>query len=66
LLIYKTYTSEQAKLPEGPKNPAHLLEPGELLRLAAGLQVLHYREEVAERATAELVARKVATGKLHI
>ncbi len=66
LLIYKTYTSEQAKLPKGPKNPAHLLEAGELFRLAAGLQVLHYREEVAEKATAELVARKVATGNLHI
>jgi tellurite methyltransferase len=61
LLIYKTYTSMEAKL-GGPKNPAHLLEPGELLRLVAGLHVLHYREEVAEKATAELVARKVATG----
>jgi tellurite methyltransferase len=61
LLIYKTYMSLEAKL-NGPKNPAHLLEPGELLRLVAGLRVLHYREEVAEKATAELVARKVATG----
>ncbi len=61
LLIYKTYTSVEAKL-NGPKNPAHLLEPGELLRLVAGLRVLHYREELAEKATAELVARKVATG----
>ena len=66
LLIYKTYTSLQAKLPGGPRNPAHLLEPGELPRLAAGLQVLHYREEVAERATAEMVARKVATDKVRI
>jgi tellurite methyltransferase len=61
LLIYKTYTSMEAKL-GGPKNPAHLLEPGELLRLVAGLRVLHYREEAVEKATAELVARKVATG----
>ena len=38
--------------------PAHLLEPGELLQLADGLRVLHYREEVAEKATAELVAGK--------
>src|ERR1022692_4133161 len=58
LLVYKTLTVAQLKLAGGPKNPAHLLEPGELLRLADGLRVLHYREEVAEKATAELVARK--------
>ena len=66
VLIYKTYTTAQAKLPDGPKNPAHLLEPGELLRLAKGLQVLHYREEEAERATAELVARKLPAAQVRI
>jgi tellurite methyltransferase len=58
LLIYKTHTLAQAELPDGPKNPAHLLEPGELLQLASGLRVLHYQERVAKKATAELVARK--------
>jgi len=58
LLVYKTYTLAQAKLAGGPKNPAHLLKPGELLHLADGLRILHYQEEVAEKATAELVARK--------
>ncbi len=58
LLVYKTHTVAQANLASGPKNPAHLLEPGELLQLAVGLRVLHYQEEVAEKATAELVARK--------
>ena len=58
LLVYKTPTLAQLKLPGGPKDPAYLLQPGELVRLADGLQVLHYREEVAEKATAELVARK--------
>ena len=58
LLIYKTHTLVQAKLPGGPKNPAHLLQPGELLQLASGLRVLHYQERVAKKATAELVARK--------
>jgi len=58
LLVYKTYTLAQAKLAGGPKNPAHLLNPGELLHLADGLRILHYQEEVAEKATAELVARK--------
>jgi glutamate-1-semialdehyde 2,1-aminomutase len=41
LLVYKTYTRAQAKLAGGPKNPAHLLEPGELLHLAGGLRVSH-------------------------
>jgi tellurite methyltransferase len=60
VLVYKTHTSEQANLPNGPKNPSYLLAPGELLELASRLKVLHYREEVAEKATAELVARKEA------
>ncbi len=58
LLVYKTYTLAQAKLEYGPKNPAHLLKPDELLQLAANLRVLHYREDISERATAELVAKK--------
>jgi len=58
LLVYKTYTRAQSDLPGGPMNPAHLLAPAELLQLAGGLHVLHYREEVVEKATAELVARK--------
>jgi SAM-dependent methyltransferase len=58
LLVYKTYTRAQAELPSGPKSPAHLLEPGELVELVDGLNVLHYREDVAENATAELVARR--------
>jgi tellurite methyltransferase len=58
LLVYKTYTLARAKLAGGPKNPAHLLESGELLRLADGRSVLHYREETAQTAMAELVARK--------
>jgi SAM-dependent methyltransferase len=58
LLVYKTHTVLQAERQCGPKNPAHLLQPGELPQLAEGLQILHYREVVAERATAELVAKK--------
>jgi tellurite methyltransferase len=58
LLVYKTHTLEQANLAGGPKDPAYLLKPGELLELAGGLRVLHYREEVSEKATAELVAKK--------
>ncbi|MGB6387347.1 MAG: class I SAM-dependent methyltransferase [Terriglobales bacterium] len=56
LLIYKTHTLAQAKLVGGPKNPAYLLKPGELLQLTSGLSVLHYQEEITEKAKAELVA----------
>lgn len=58
LLVYKTHTTSQANLEGGPKNPEHLLAPGELRRLAEGLRVLHYREVVAKKATAELVAKR--------
>jgi len=58
LLIYKTHTVAQTELAGGPKDRSYLLEAGELLRLADGLRVLHYREVVAEKATAELVGRK--------
>jgi len=63
-LVYKTYTLAQAGLAGGPKDGAHLLKPGELLRLIEGLRVLHYaeavteKEMVAEKTTAQLVARK--------
>src|ERR1700690_593911 len=50
LLIYKTLTRAQPELPGGPKDPAYLLEEGELLRLATGLQISHYREQVAKKA----------------
>jgi tellurite methyltransferase len=58
LVVYKTYTVEQLKLPGGPEEPAHLLQPGELLRLVDGLRILHYRETVAEKATAEVVGKR--------
>jgi tellurite methyltransferase len=58
ILIYKTCTLEQAKLEGGPKDPAFLLQPGELSRLARGLRVLEYNETVAKKATAELIAVK--------
>jgi tellurite methyltransferase len=58
LLVYKTYTRAQAELRSGPKDRAHLLDSGELLKLASGLNVPHYGEDVAETATAELVARR--------
>ena len=60
LLLYKTHTIAQLKLAGGPKDAAYLLEPAELVRLACGLQILWEREEVSEKATAEIVAKREA------
>jgi SAM-dependent methyltransferase len=61
LILCETYTREQLKVGEGPRNPAHLLEPGELLAAFGDWPVLYYREgRVGKRALAQLVARKPA------
>ena len=58
-ILYKTYTYPQSRLKTGgPKDPRFLLKKNELRRAFPGLQVLSYREVVAEKAVAELVARK--------
>jgi tellurite methyltransferase len=58
ILIYKTYTTEQLNLGGGPTHPMHLLQSGELQRAFADLEILHYSETVADKAVAELVARR--------
>ena len=58
LLLYETFTTDQAAK-GSPKNPDHLLEPGELRRLAAPLEVVRHREgEFDGRCVASLAARK--------
>jgi len=48
LLLFETFTT--AQLARGhPRNPAFALAPGELRRLAHGLEVLAYREGPVER-----------------
>ncbi|HSD27145.1 MAG TPA: rhodanese-like domain-containing protein [Vicinamibacteria bacterium] len=60
VLLYETYTREQAKRGK-PTCPDHLLEPGELPRLVAPLEVVRQREGDYEgRALASVVARKTA------
>ena len=58
LLVYRTYTVEQGELGRGPSDTRLLLEPDELRASFKSLQILHYRETVTDKATAELVARK--------
>jgi rhodanese-related sulfurtransferase len=64
VVVYQTYTVEQARLGR-PTHPDHLLNPGELREEFAEWDVLTYREETAPersggrvRAVAGIVARK--------
>jgi tellurite methyltransferase len=57
-LLYKTFTTAQRRVSQGPTDPSHLLKPGELRGAFPSLRLLHYSEIVAQGATAELVARK--------
>ena len=62
ILLYETFTIHQRELGYGPKNPAFLLEPGELPKLFPELEVLHHWEGHIERPkpahVAQLVARR--------
>ena len=67
-LVYETYTTAHLDLvrqgvAHGPSSPEYLLEPGELSRLARGLEVVEYSEgdvedEAGLRFCARLLARK--------
>ena len=63
VIVYQTYTVEQAAFGK-PKNPAHLLEIGELKQLFHDWEQLAYREFVGpapwggQRAVAGIIARK--------
>jgi len=57
-LIYETYITAQAERGK-PTNPAYLLEPGELPRLVAPLEVVRQREgEFEGRMVSAVAARK--------
>jgi hypothetical protein len=62
LLLYETFTLAQLEFGSGPRNPAHLLDTGELPTLFSGLRVVSFHEDVvgSERpnALAHLVAYK--------
>ena len=65
-LVYETYTLAHLSLDvSGPRNPAYLLQPGELETLVAPLSILEYREGLrrdaaGERHVASVLARKDA------
>ncbi len=60
ILMYETFTEEQARFGK-PKNPAHLLEAGELLSWFQDWEVIYNFEGIVgdpQRAVARLVCRK--------
>jgi len=57
-LVYQTFTCDQLHFAKGPRNPAHLLEPGELLNAFVDWNLIFYREAWSDRGEAALVARK--------
>jgi tellurite methyltransferase len=60
VVLFETFTRAQLEFAGGPRNPAHLLELGELRTAFPGLEVLFYRELRAGQGIASLVARKPA------
>jgi tellurite methyltransferase len=58
VLLMETLTSAQLEFAGGPRNPAYLLETGELRDAFPGLRVLFYRELRAGQGIASLIARK--------
>ena len=59
LLLYETFTLHQREVAEHPRNPAFLLEPGELAALFSGLELLGDEEAVVRAPRPEAVARLV-------
>jgi SAM-dependent methyltransferase len=59
-LLYETFTLAQRELAAHPRNPAFLLEPGELPRLFPALLVLRAEEARVAAPGPEAVARLVA------
>lgn len=58
MVLFETYTRAQLDFSGGPRNPAHLLECGELRKAFPELNVVFYRELRAGQGIASLAARK--------
>jgi tellurite methyltransferase len=58
VLLMETFTRAQMEFEGGPRNPAYLLETGELREAFPELCVLFYRELRAGQGIASLVAKK--------
>lgn len=58
VLLYETFTRAQLQFAQGPRNPAYLLDQGELRTAFPALTPLFFRELSAGKGIATLLARK--------
>jgi SAM-dependent methyltransferase len=58
MLLFETYTRAQIESAGGPKNPAYLLEIGELRTAFPRLRIVFYRELRAGKGIASLIAER--------
>jgi len=65
MLLFETYTRAQLDFSGGPRDPAHLLNPGELRRVFPELETVFYRELRAEQGIASLAAQKPRSENRH-
>jgi len=63
MLLFETYTTAQMAFEGGPRNPAYLLEPGELRASFPELRIIFYRELSAGQGKASLLAQKPAKAR---
>ncbi len=64
LLVYETFTIHQRELGAGPRNPDHLLQPGELPQLFRELEILEHWEGLSAEPENAQVARLAARARL--
>jgi SAM-dependent methyltransferase len=60
VLLYETFVRKHRELSDHPRNPDFLLDPGELPKRFAALEVLRAEEAVIEAPAPEAIARLVA------
>lgn len=65
MLLFETYTRAQLDFSGGPRDPAHLLNTGELRRVFPELETVFYRELRAEQGIASLAAQKPRSENRH-
>jgi len=58
MLLFETHTRAQLEFPGGPRNPEYLLDLGELRVAFPSLRLLFYRELLAGKGIASLLAEK--------
>ena len=61
--IFQTFSTDQLNFDQGPRNPAHLVEPNALLPVFADFRLRFYQDAVVaeDEAAVRLIAQKMPT-----